>query len=242
MKIMSFNTQHCLNYREQKIDFAIMANAILSCDADIIGLNEMRDKGPDIAEYDRQVEYLSELTGIPHYYFAKAIDTPGGPYGNAFLSKFPILQAETIPVPDPVPDPELTRNPDPVTGLGYYESRCLLKAKLQNGLTVLVIHFGLNPGEKENAVATVLEHITDEKCILMGDFNVTPDDALLQPIRARMKDTADLFCEPLFSFPSDNPVRKIDYLFVSPDLEVLSADIPPIVASDHRPHLATINL
>ena len=29
MKIMTFNTQHCLNYLEQKIDFAVMAKAIL---------------------------------------------------------------------------------------------------------------------------------------------------------------------------------------------------------------------
>lgn len=240
MRVMSFNTQHCLNYRTQKIDFQIMADAILQCDADIVGLNEMRDLGVDTAEYDKQTAYLSELTGIPHYYFAKAIDTAGGPYGNAFLSKIPILNVETIPVPDPIPDPVLVANRDPKTGLGYYESRCLLKAKLEGGWTVLVIHFGLNPGEQENAVKTVLKHLEDTKCILMGDFNVTPDNAVLQPIRERMTDTAILFKEPLLSFPSDNPTRKIDYLFVSPDVKILSADIPPIVASDHRPHVAEI--
>ena len=45
MKLMSFNTQHCLNYLEQKIDFQIMADAILTCEADIVGLNEMRNAG-----------------------------------------------------------------------------------------------------------------------------------------------------------------------------------------------------
>ena len=29
MKIMSFNTQHCFNYIERKIDFEIVAKAIL---------------------------------------------------------------------------------------------------------------------------------------------------------------------------------------------------------------------
>ena len=28
MKIMSFNTQHCLNYKEQRIDYEIMAKTI----------------------------------------------------------------------------------------------------------------------------------------------------------------------------------------------------------------------
>ncbi len=35
---------------------------------------------------------------------------------------------------------------------------------------------------------------------------------------------------------------KIDYIFVSKDLKVESADIPEIVSSDHRPHIATIEL
>jgi endonuclease/exonuclease/phosphatase family metal-dependent hydrolase len=57
-----------------------------------------------------------------------------------------------------------------------------------------------------------------------------------------MKDTADLFSHPLLSFPSDAPDRKIDYIFVSKDVEVLTADIPAIVASDHRPHTAEITI
>lgn len=232
MKLMSFNTQHCQNYLERKIDYRVMADAIRSCGADVVGLNEIRSKG-EAADYDYQTEALSALTGMKHFYFAKAIDVRGkNPYGNAILSKLPILSAETIPVPDP----------DPKRCDGYYETRCLLKAKLENGLTVLIIHFGLNPDEQENAVQTVLQHLTAEKCILMGDFNVTPENPVLAPIRARMKDTAELFASPLLSFPSDAPDRKIDYLFVSPDLTVLSADIPAIVASDHRPHTAEIEV
>ena len=76
MKIMSFNTQHCLNYMTDKIDFEAMAEAILRCDADIVGLNEMRGKGRD-AEYTAQVERLAALTGMKHFYFAPAITFPG---------------------------------------------------------------------------------------------------------------------------------------------------------------------
>ena len=232
MKIMSFNTQHCRNYITRRIDYRIMADAIIRCGADIVGLNEMRGEG-EAAGYDRQTDILSELTGLEHYYFAEAIQVNGpNPYGNALLSRIPIVHAETILVPDP---DEKTR-----TGDMCYETRCLLKAKLQSGLTVLVIHFGLNPDEQENAVRTAMAHIEDERCILMGDFNVEPEDAVLAPIRARMKDAAAQFGGPRLSFPSDVPDRKIDYIFVSPDIEVTAADIPPVVASDHRPHTAEI--
>ena len=230
MKVMTFNTQHCLNYLEQKIDFDVMANAILSLDPDIVGLNEMRGEGSH-PEYTEQVKILAEKTGMPYYYFAPAIAFPeGGPYGNGFLSKIPISRVENITIPDP----------SPRKYNGYYETRCVLKATLTNGVTVLVSHFGLNPDEAENAVQTVVSNLAKEKCVFMGDLNLRPENAILSPIRAKLRDTAELFEGEKYSFPSDAPDRKIDYIFVSPDVTVLSADIPAIVASDHRPHIAEI--
>lgn len=232
MKVMTFNTQHCMNYIERKIDFQVMADAIKQCDADIVGLNEMYEWG-ETAEYEKQTAVLAELTELKHSYFAKAfLDFGKHAYGNGFISKYPILSAETILVPDA----------ERIPGHVHYETRCLLKVKLEGGITVLVTHFGLNEEEQLKSVETVLQHLEPEKCILMGDFNVMPDNEILNPIRAKMKDTADCFTEQKFSHPSDKPDKKIDYLFVSKDIEVVSADIPAIVASDHRPHTAEINL
>ena len=95
MKLMSFNTQHCLNFITRKIDYQLMADTIIRCGADIVGLNEMRNKGENPG-YDRQVEILSELTGLKYHYFAKAIDVNGAnPYGNGLLSRYPIVSTET---------------------------------------------------------------------------------------------------------------------------------------------------
>ena len=232
MKIMSFNTQHCLNFIERKIDFEIMAKTIMEQGADIVGLNEMRGEGVD-PDYTPQVDKLAELTGMPYFFFAPAIYVENkGPYGNGFLSKIPIIKAENILIPDP----QVKKH-----GCNY-ETRCILKAELEGGITVLVTHFGLNPDEQENAVKTVIENLTDERCILMGDFNVTPDDPVLEPIRRRMIDTAEIFGGKKLSFPSIEPKVKIDYIFLTPDLGVSSADIPCVVASDHFPHTATVEL
>lgn len=232
MKIMSFNTQHCASFIEKRIDFSIIAKAILDEGADIVGLNEIRGEGAD-SEYTAQTEKLSSLTGMKYYYFAPAITIPNcGLYGNAILSKIPILKVENVPIPDP----------EPKKYKGYYETRCLIKAQLEGGITVLISHFGLNPDEQENAVKTVSANLSDNKCVLMGDFNVTPEDPVLAPIRERLTDTADFFDAPKLSFPSDKPDRKIDYIFVSRDVKVKAADIPPTVASDHRPHTAVIEI
>ena len=229
MKIMSFNTQHCLDYVTRRIDFDTMADAIRRMSPDVVGLEEMRGAGED-PEYTAQTEALAAKTGMPYFFFAKAIDVPhGGPYGNAILSRLPILRVEVIPIPDPAPKAGVC-----------YETRCVLKAHLAGGVTVMVTHFGLDIDEQKNAVRVVTENLSEEKCILMGDFNVTPQSELLLPIRARMRDTAELFSAPRLSFPSDAPRCKIDYIFASPDLTVLEADIPAIVASDHRPHVAVI--
>jgi len=48
MKVMTFNTQHCLNYLTQKIDFDVMADAIFKCDPDIVAA----DHRPHVAEIE----------------------------------------------------------------------------------------------------------------------------------------------------------------------------------------------
>ena len=234
MRIMTFNTQHCQNFKTKEIDFDVMANAILTCGADVVGLNEMRGQGTD-PEYTAQTERLAALTGMRYYQFAKAFDVPGkGPYGNGLLSKYAIVRAETIAIPMPARE-------DRIKGK-YYEPRCIIKAELENGVTVLISHFGLNPDEQALAVEAAMEHIKDEKCILMGDFNVKPDNPVLLPIRERMVDAACLLDAEVCSFPSDLPHQKIDYIFLSKDMRLVNAAIPPIVASDHRPHLAEVEL
>ena len=230
MKIMTYNVQHCKNYLEQKIDYELIAKIIRESGAEFVGLNEMYSEGEG-SKFPNQTKMLSELSGYENYYFAEAIKLHGAsPYGNAILSKSKMVSAETVIIPDP----------NPRKYKGYYETRCVLKAKFENGLTVLVVHVGLCPDEKENAIKTLLENITDEKCIVMGDFNIEPEDPLLAPIRERMQDAAHKFTEPKLSWPSDKPEMKIDYIFASKDIEIVSADIPDIVGADHRPHTAEI--
>ena len=234
LKVMSFNTQHGHSQYSNRIDLDSVPRAILQSDASIVGLNEVRGLGVDPERYAPQTRIYMEKTGLRGY-FAKAIFADQcGPYGNAILSEYPILYAETVLIPDPEP----RRFPDH----GYYETRCVLKARLgvPGGLTVLVTHFGLNPDEAENAVKTVMKLAEPERCILMGDFNVTPEDPVLAPIRAHFRDTAEGWTEPKFSYPTYGLDRKIDYVFVTPDITVVSSDIPHIGESDHFPHTAVL--
>lgn len=239
IKLMSFNIQHARNYNypdEDRIDIGLTANVIASQDADIVGLNEVRGAGEDTAKYTDQAKEIAALIGY-NYYFAPAINIEHhGLYGNALLSRFPITDGEIIAVPDPE---------DRVHGRGF-ETRCILKAVVNTAkpLTIFVTHFGLNPSEADNAASTAVQALADSNSpkVLMGDFNLLPESPILDRIRIAMADTADMLNTLKFSYPSDNPIKKIDYIFVSDDIKVVEADIPAVIASDHRPHTAVIEI
>lgn len=230
IKIMTYNIQHCNAHLRGVIDYDLIASAIAKENADIVGLNEVYgDGGGEIS----QAKILADTVGYSYFYFAKAIELRDGRgYGNALLSRYPISRAQTIAVPDPVPH----------RYSGYYESRVLLKADIAlpsgDDLTLGVIHFGLNPDEAESAVETVLKELPHEHALLLGDLNLTPDSCILDPIRTRMTDTKTT--SP--TFPSDAPRIKIDHIFVTPDIKIISRDTPPTIASDHLSHTANIEV
>ena len=68
---MSFNIQHCLNFVTREIDYDLIADTIKKCGADIIGLQEVRNKGKS-KDYKKQAKIIAKKLGF-YYYFAEAI-------------------------------------------------------------------------------------------------------------------------------------------------------------------------
>ena len=232
MKLMTFNILHCAKFPEKIINYLLYAETIKSFDADIVALNEVYGDGPG-EFYADQTGILAKLADYPYHYFAPAIYSKNkGPYGNALLSKIPITHAEVVMIPDPAVK----------YGPKNYESRCVLKAQLQGGITVLVTHFGLNPDEEINAVLTLLRNAPKEKCIIMGDFNTEHHFGYLQPLQDRMRDAADLLPPDTYTFSINGTNKKIDYIFVSKDITVTEAAVPEVYVSDHFPHTATVEI
>ena len=228
--IMTFNVRHFETQSSGGIDIGAYADYILGSGADVVGLNEVYED--QLSALAKALRRRSPRTRR-YVFFARGCVVNGRAYGNGIVSSLPLLDKTAVPIPDP----EV-----PAYG-GYYESRVLLTCAVGvNGktLNICCTHFGLNPDEAENAVRTALATIKSERQILMGDLNMSPDDPLLDPIREKMTDTAPLLGENCLTFPSDEPDRKIDYIFLSPDLTALGADIPALALSDHRPYRCTV--
>ncbi len=229
MKFMTFNIQHATDYIRQVIDLPYFAKEIARINPDFLGLNEVMNEG-DNEEYTDQVKFFTEALGWNGFFGLGAMIDGNNPFGNAILTKHPIKSVENFPIPDPEDKSEPT----------YYESRCVIKAIVEvDGKDVcwLVCHMGLAHLERVNAVEVITKLIdeTDLPIILMGDFNIEPEGEVLNPIRERLLDTADISDSAKeCTYPSDEPFKKIDYIFYR-GLECLGAETLPEVIADHRP-------
>lgn len=241
LRVMSYNIQHAMEHegwlrdKSHVINFDMIADVIRRYDPDVVGLNEVRDRGAH-PEYREQTLEIARRLGYEYCYFAKAIDFGDGPYGNAIISKIPLKKAWTVPIPDPV-----YKNSG-----GYYEPRCILKAQFEEPVRfdVLISHFGLPASEQRNAVSMMMQLLEGREVptIAMGDYNMKPDNPTLYPLLSALKDTAELLPEGTMTFPTEGPKIKIDYILVSEDIRPVSAEAPAIIASDHCPYIADLEL
>lgn len=231
---MTFNIQHGLLWERQEIDLSAFADYIKAQNPDICGLNEVRGKGTTDPDYTNQTSFIAAAADY-NGYFGQSVRINGtDPYGNAILSKNSFKSAETLHIPDPD------------TGK-WNETRSVIKAVTEiegKEICFLVSHFGLTDEEKQNAVATVCELIdsTDMPLVLMGDFNMCPDDEILVPIRARLSDTDELSEKGgTYTFASYKPERKIDYIFYR-GLTCTKCETLTDTVSDHFPIIAEFTL
>lgn len=238
LKVGTYNILHGANYPKKRetgveeIDLSLAANAIRSLDLDFCGLNEVRNQ-ENVEGLCNQARVIAEQLGY-HYVFARAIDYMGGEYGNAFVSRYPILSCQLVPLVFP--------KEERIKGK-YYEDRVLLVAeiKIENTVVkVIATHFGLSEGEQQLAIDTIQPLVKDCRTPLfvMGDFNLMPDTTLCESLCGLLTDTAIKGEGSLLSFSSFDPHMKIDYIFTNDLVETSRAFVPEINTSDHRPYVA----
>ena len=231
LKVMTYNIASGHNLaRERDLKFA--ASVVNQVQPDFLTVNEVRCNTTDVPIH--QGYELGRLTG---YYplFGKSIDICGGEYGNAFLTRWPLIEHEVVHIPDRTSDER-----------AYFEHRTILRAVVEKEgrrITVLSTHFGLAMVEHEAAVETALEILKKETnpVILMGDLNMSPDKERIQPLLNALHDTAGRKGE-IKTFPSDEPTQKIDYILHSDAFRTLAVWSMDTQCSDHRPLMAELEI
>src|SRR5699024_3745911 len=92
----------------------------------------------------------------------------------------------------------------------------------------------------EEMLGIISEH---DHNILVGDMNAEPDAPELAPLFQTFQDAwASIHDSPGYTFRADDPVTTIDYILLSPDIEIQSSQVIDSLASDHFPVVANLIL
>ncbi|MEA3285972.1 MAG: endonuclease/exonuclease/phosphatase family protein [Candidatus Marinimicrobia bacterium] len=225
--VMTYNIRHGLGM-DRVLDLERTARVIRAVDPDILILNEM-DHGTARSFGVLQADSLGLELNM-HSVFGRSIDYDGGQYGNALLTKYPLIKFEVI---------DLSVD-------SLREGRSVFLAHLDLGSDTLIVmgtHLGLAPEEQQHQVARILQVIPDSpRLILTGDFNFEPDSDPYTRINEHLTDgILKIKANPEKTYPADKPARRIDYIFVGEDIKPVSSQaiqaIDLSTASDHYPQV-----
>ncbi len=227
LRVMTYNIHHGEGL-DGKIDLPRIAQLILAERVDIVALQEV-DRGVQRTDRRDLPAELAKLTGMTGV-FSNNFSFQGGEYGNAVLTRLPILR---------------------VTNSLYQ----MLHPKEQRGLLQVTLEAH---GRKLGFMNTHIDYRADDSerwlnvqeiqalaagfgalpVILCGDFNDLPKSRIYQELSNTFADTWLLSGgDAGFTFPANSPQRRIDYVWVSrPEtLRPSKAHVPVSEASDHRP-------
>ncbi len=240
VRLVTFNTHHGVG-EDSRHDLPRLAKVLAAADADVICLQEVDRRFGERSDDVDQALLLSRALDM-QLAWGPAIDEPGSEgerrqYGNALLSRLPILVSDVHRLP------------------GGGEPRSALRTMLElDGGTLWVTNTHLSTGSpprRADQVATLAALHTGsmEAGVLVGDFNARPDAPELAALRGRFADAWELAEErddrsgwrfwqhdEGLTHPAHSPHRRIDQVWVTPGIDVLEARVLDARgASDHLP-------
>lgn len=255
LRVLTYNVHGWIGLDEQR-NWDRIGDVIAQTGADVIGLNEVHQPLPSHTRPGPLDDLGQRLNH--EYIFGVTIDStpwpdwPGMAYGNAMLSRYPVVHHDNHDLP---------------TQPGI-EPRGLLEVTLDlpdTGMTVYVTHLHAPATEsaeelRRQQVDAMLDIVStgSPNHLILGDFNsVMPAErrpgevsGALQPILdAGYVDAFDAVGEgERLTFSTDDPRWRIDYIFVAPGradrlIECRRVDSPTVrVASDHFPVMAALQV
>ncbi|HEX3012282.1 MAG TPA: endonuclease/exonuclease/phosphatase family protein [Syntrophomonadaceae bacterium] len=221
VKIATYNIRYGKGI-DGKVSLSRIAGVLQQINPDIIALQEM-DKNRLRSYGAAQAKKLAKALKMNYVYGAVKRYCLGS-YGNAVLTRYPIISYQNHLLPD---------SKDP---------RCCLQVNLNvEGVTLSFfnIHLGLNHTVRmynvEHFVIPLIKSI-NHPVILAGDFNVTADGEEIKMLSPYLNDTFT-HSQSFFkaTFPSNRPVERIDYIFINNYCSCNEFDIINSQASDHLP-------
>jgi endonuclease/exonuclease/phosphatase family metal-dependent hydrolase len=247
LKILSYNILGGRNVDGSR-NLHRIAKVINEISPDLVALQEVDRKTARLNGVDLPL-VLSELTGM-NYVFGRAMEYDGGEYGVAILSKFPIEEYNNHALPH-------LESSEPRTALA-------VQIKWPESEQVIVfmgthLDYQKSPEDRiaqVHEISKIITEFQDRPIILAGDLNCLPQSESMEILEEWFKD-AWKGSRNGFTFPSNEPTKRIDYILhdkknpwvvtnIYTGLEINRSDLQwrtlLELASDHLPVIAELEL
>lgn len=241
VRVMTYNVHSCIGM-DGKIDPERIARVIAQYQPDIVALQEVdvgKSRTGDVDQAHRIAQYLQM-----DFHFSPTIRIEEELYGDAILTHLPMQLIKATALPGLAHRPNL-------------ETRGAIWVRIKVGnkeVQCINTHLGLFPKERRIQAKALLssEWLGHPECqgpvILCGDFNAPPTSPVCQLLQSRLIDVQLGVDDqkPLNTFSGRYPIIRIDHIYVTPDIGVVSCDVPinalTQVTSDHLPLIAEIRI
>ena len=237
LRVLSYNI-HYGQGTDGRYDLKRLAAVINDAKPDLVALQEV-DVGVKRSGRVHQARRLAELTGMA-VRFGPTQHYEGGLYGNAVLTRLPILDVVIHPLPYTESTSQRVTYPRGAIAV-------TVRGPDGNPLRFVSTHFQHNVAEDRVAEAKAINKLFGQDdqlpTILAGDINAKPGTEPIQELLRVWTNASDE--PPSATAPSENPVSRIDYIFCRPAGAFQVSDAAVIaepIASDHRPVVATLEL
>lgn len=237
LKVMTFNIHHGQGMDKQANLYRI-AEIIDRCDADIVGLNEVDKHFSNRSRYEDQISWLAKHLKMEQAFSPsiskKSKNVPRiREYGNALLSRYPILSKKNQSI-----------NLLP----GFTEGRSILDVLIRINeqiVQIFVTHLSLNPFLHRIQRDFIINQLHKNSCpkIIMGDWNMRPGSKGWRKITSLVQDAWHIGGKGAgYTYPSLHPRTRLDYIFVDQRIKVVETKVVTISpeASDHLPIIARL--
>ena len=234
LRVATYNVHGCVGMDRRRSE-ARIAEVIAESSVDIIGLQEL-DLGRRRSAGVDQTRMIAEQLRW-HSHFHPAMERDDERYGNAILSRYPLVFRRAIELPG-VP-PFFCR-----------ENRAALGVDIETNVgPVYIINTHLGLGWRERMLQAQLfasaewrSLIADDTpLILLGDFNSLRGSRPYRTLNRHLRDVRTLI-QPtgrMSTFPTRFPTLTVDHVFVNEALQPLNIIVhrSPLarIASDHFP-------
>jgi endonuclease/exonuclease/phosphatase family metal-dependent hydrolase len=223
LRVMTFNIQEGFS-NENIWSLEETARTIEEHDPDIVVLQEITRGWLVMSSVD-EVRWLADRVEMDFAYSGNSHD---GLWGNAILSRLPIVSTDAVVY-------STTDN--------LRRGAVAVEVQTDTGNLVVIDTHLDNP---RGSVDVRLEQITEllgfwdgiTPAIIAGDFNADPGS----PEWQTLSDAGFIDSGEGSSETTSEDERRIDYIWITPNLQVDSYTVPVVWVSDHRPVVADLSL